>query len=271
MKYDPAFPLFVPPAGRFALKDTEAALSATLADPGKPLLIYIHGRAKGVGEPKKSLDQGIYRDLNAYAVNTIGFTWDADDGGYDPSRAEASVPAFLTFLQKTMAFYNRAENKILPRPSLITHSMGAIIVAELAKNGDMGPGKPAFFKNLVLSAAAVKTKRHDRWLCDISIAKKIYVTVNEGDVVLGFAGILFKPDMLGRDLRGPGVIGGRVSYVDVSQLDLNHRYFVKPKQKGHASIFQFYEQTLTGRPAKLEAISAPGERDGVPVAVLRPN
>ena len=271
MNYDPDRPLFVPPAGRFAAHETEAALAAAVADPGKPLLIYIHGRASGVGEPKKSLEEGIYRDLNAYGVNTIGFTWDADDGGYNPARAEASAPACLTFLRQTRAFYDRPEHRARPRPALITHSMGAILVAALAKSGDLGPGAPAFLSNLVLSAAAVKSKRHERWLAAISVAERVYVTVNPGDRVLGIAGMLFQPDMLGRELSEPGVIGGRVTYVDLSRLDVNHRYFVTPGQKGQHSIRRFYADILVGRAADLDPISAPGERDGVPVAVLRPN
>lgn len=268
MNYDPSTPLFVPPDGRFAIKNTDEALRVALTDPKKPLLIYIHGRAKDVGEPRKSLDEGIYSDLNNYGVNTLGFTWDADDGGYDESRPAASAPDFLLFLEKVQAYYTRPENSGLPSPSLITHSMGALVISELAKDEALGPGKPTFLQNLILSAAAVKTKRHDRWLRNISIAERIFVTVNPNDVALGFAGLLFKPNMLGRDLSTPAVLGGRVVYVDLSRLNVNHRYFVKSGQNGHASLREFYTAGLKGNRPNLDAISAPGNSNGVPVAVL---
>jgi len=87
--------------------------------------------------------------------------------------------------------------------------------------------------------------------------------------MLKLAGFGFKPDMLGRDLRSPGVAPEQATYVSLVRLDVKHRYFVKPGQKQQANLYSFYAQALTGVAVYLFSLADPDTIDGVPVMSIR--
>ena len=105
----------------------------------------------------------------------------------------------------------------------------------------------------------------------VGVSERTYVMVNPDDRVLGFAGALFKPDMLGKEIRKPGVEPEHAVYVDLSRLGVNHRYFVPSKQKGQRHLKAFYSQALNGNAVDLEAISDAESIDGVDVRSIRTN
>lgn len=261
LDYDATHPLFIPPHTRLRIDEAPTALDLCHAA-GKPMLIYIHGRAKGIGEPKKSVQSGIYKELADYGVAVLGFTWDADDGGFDENRPIAACDDFARLLTALRDFL---ATHAVAKPALLAHSMGNIIVAELAKDELLGADGGELVSNLILTSAAVKTKRHAKWLDRIGIAQRIYVAINSHDAVLGFAGVAFKPNMLGRDLSPPGASSARVAYVDVSACDVNHRYFVPQGQKGHTRLKAFYRQAVLGKAVDFSGLAEAGTIDGVAV------
>jgi hypothetical protein len=267
LNYDYARPLFMLPQQRLSIDDAPQAIEAAYAT-GKPVLIYLHGRAKGLGEPRKSVKEKIYDNLSRYGVCTIGFTWDADDGGYDETRPVASADdfhRFLAILRKYLQSHPGAA-----KPSLLAHSMGNIIISELAKDDLLVADPGTLFENIVFSAAAVKQKRHKRWLEKTGVAERNYVMINPNDTMLKIAGFGFKPDMLGRDLRSPGVAPAQATYVSLERLGVKHRYFVKPGQNKQANLDSFYAQALTGVALDLASLADPDTIDGVSVMSIRP-
>lgn len=261
LTYDPDHPLFIAPSTRLRIDEAEKALDLCYQT-GRPVLIYLHGRAKDIGEPRKSVNTGIYRELEAYGVAVLGFTWDADDSGYDENRAIASSDDFARLLKSLRSYLNSHD---VQAPSLLAHSMGNIIVAEAAKDDLLGPAAGTLITNLILTSAAVKAKRHAKWLDLIEAAERIFVPVNTHDLVLGLAGIAFRPNMLGKDLQAPGARSPKVTYVDVSACKVNHRYFVPQGQNGHAGLKSLYAEWATGLPAHFNDIAVPDELNGVPV------
>lgn len=97
LDYDATHPLFIAPETRFRIDAAPRELELCFAT-GKLVLIYIHGRAKGVGEPKKSVQSGIYQDLASYGEAVLRFTWDADDGGFDENRPIAACEELARLL-----------------------------------------------------------------------------------------------------------------------------------------------------------------------------
>ena len=261
LTYDPDHPLFIAPSTRLRIDEAEKALDLCYQT-GRPVLIYLHGRAKDVGEPKKSVNTEIYRELEAYGVAVLGFTCHADDPGYDENRAVASSDDFARLL-KSLRSYLDSHN--VQAPSLLAHSMGNIIVAEAAKDELLGPAAGTLITNLILTSAAVKTKRHAKWLDLIEAAERIFVPVNTHDLVLGFAGLAFRPNMLGKDLQGPGARSPKVTYVDISACKVNHRYFVPQGQNRHVGLKSLYADWATGLPPRFNDIAMPDEMNGVPV------
>ena len=269
LNFDPNRPLFVPSGERFPIAQSQGALAMAFAS-GRPVLIYLHGRAKGIGEPRKSVQTNIYRGLGSYGVSVIGFTWDADDGGYDETRPLESADNFDRFLDALAEFQDSAAGRDEAKPSLIAHSMGNLIVAELAKEGRLDSGRGMLFRNIVMNAAAVKAKRHHMWLEKIGTAQRNYVMINQQDKVLLFAGFLFRPNMLGRELRGPGAASDRTTYVELSQLGVNHRYFVPAAQNNQASLRSFFAQALVCHDVNFDGIAEPEGVDGIKVRRLKP-
>jgi len=215
-------------------------------------VIYVHGRAKGVGEPAKSVQSKIYAALEGYGLAVIGFTWDAEGSGYDKQQPIASADDLSTFLKSLQGYL--IENPSSRPPVLLAHSMGAIIIEELARRNDLTEANGKAIESLIFNAAAVETKHHADWLSKVSIAKRIYVLVNRHDRVLGFAGIGIKPDMLGRKLTDPLVAA--VTYVDVGGLGVNHRYFVPNGQNKQVATYSFFEQALGGKAIDMSSIAA---------------
>lgn len=262
LSYDPDRPLYIPSGERMPINQSRNAIEKAYST-GKPVLIYIHGRAKGVGEPKKSVNQEIYNDLENYGVSVIGFTWDADDGGYDETRPQASADDFDQFLDALADYLSSGDGGGKDKPALLAHSMGNIIISELAKDKKLESERGKLFSNIILNAAAVKTKRHHRWLKKIKVSDHTYVMVNPNDLVLKFAGALFKPNMLGKEVREPGVSDNVAVYVYLGYLDVDHRYFVPSKQNGQANLRYFYAQVITGATVNWGTISESKTIDGI--------
>ena len=126
LKYDAARPLFIAPEARLSIDQASQALDQCYQTK-MPVLIYLHGRAKGVGEPKKSVESGIYRELAAYGVAWLRCTCDPDDVRYDENRPIASCEDFAKLLNALRGYLDTHN---VARPALLAHSMGNIIVAE---------------------------------------------------------------------------------------------------------------------------------------------
>lgn len=267
LKYDRSLPLYISFNQRFPIGESRKALEIAYSN-CKPVIIYIHGRANNVGEPKKSEEENIYADLSAYGVSVIGFTWDADDGGYDETRPLSSADDFDTFVSALRDYLHSTGQT---PPSLLAHSMGNSIIAELAKDDKLTADRGKLFNNIVLSSAAVKTKRHHKWLEKIGVSDRTYVMVNPKDPMLILAGLFARPNMLGCEARKPGVSADHGFYIHLGRLDVGHRYFVAPNQKKESSLNDFYQQALHGEEVMLDGLSEKDFIDGVEVFSIKPD
>ena len=268
LSYDASRPLYLHDGRRFSLPQSREALQAAFEFP-KPVLIYLHGRALGIGEPRKSVERGIYDALASYGVAVLGFTWDAAAGGYDETRPLASADAFDRFLDALADFLSARAGEVA-KPALLAHSMGNLIVAELAKNGRLRATRGSLFSNIVLNAAAVRSEGHHLWLDAIALCERKYVMVNPSDKALAFAGVACFAKMLGKCVGAPRASAVDTTYVDLGELGVNHRYFVPALQNEQETLKAFFDQALRGEAVRLDRISAPALVDGVPLRRLVP-
>lgn len=266
-EYDGGRPLFVADtANRYTLEDCPSAFEEVFAK-DRPVLVYIHGRAKGVGEPKKGIDTKVYRALSDYGLAVFGFTWDASAGGYDPTRPAAFADDFDHVLGHLAHFLSTRPT--LRRPSLLAHSIGNVILAELAKEDRLTSERGRLFRNIVLNAAAVRARRHHLWMRKLGCTDRRYVVVNPTDLPLRFAGALFRPDMLGCELESPDCSSENSIYVDLGLLDVNHRYFVPAGQNGQIRLKAFFQGVLSGEAVDLSALASRMEVEGKTVYRIR--
>ncbi len=141
----------------------------------------------------------------------------------------------------------------------------------LAKESKLTSERGKLFASIILSAAAVKSKRHHKWLWEIRVSERNYVMVNPDDILLRFAGILLKPNMPGSEINRPEIATEHGSYIHLGKLVVNHRYFVVPKQKSQNNLKEFFVQALTGKNVNLDLLSNRKEKDGVEVFSVKPN
>ncbi len=256
LDYDKNLPLYLGSGQRFALQDALACIEAAFAQ-NKPVLIYLHGRAAGRGEPKRSVQDGTYAALQAYGAAVIGFTWDANDNGYDIQRPLAIKAGFVQFLDLLAQF---VAAKALDLPSLLAHSMGNLLIAELANEGYF-LAQPRF-KHIVLSAPALKSKDHHQWLGQIQAASQVFVTYNQHDKMLLALGVVTFTAMLGKKLVLPLAANAAVQYVDIGDLRVNHHYFVPSGQENKQNLSTFFATALRGQTVDLATLARPVALNG---------
>ncbi len=267
LKYDKNLPLYLASGRRFALQDALACIEAAFAQ-NKPVLIYLHGRAAGKGEPKRSVKDGTYAALQAYGAAVIGFTWDADDNGYDIQRPLAIKAGFVQFLDLLAQF---VAAKALALPSLLAHSMGNLLIADLANEGyflaqaSAQQPAPPRFNHIVLVAPALKSKDHHQWLGQIQAARQVYVTYNQYDRILLALGVVTFAAMLGKKLALPLAVSATVQYVDIGDLRVNHHYFVPSGQENKKNLTTFFATALRGQSVDLATLARPVQLNGVTV------
>jgi hypothetical protein len=271
LTYDKQRPLYLWKGGsetseRYTAAQSREALEAAYT-PGLPVLIYIHGRAKGAGEPRKGVNNGTYTALANYGVSVLGFTWDADDGGYDVTRPLATEDEFDRLLNALAAMLAE-RNGELPKPALLAHSMGNLLVQEVAEDGKLSAASGALFSNIILNAAAVESKRHHLWLDAIGASERKYVLFNRNDWMLKLLTAFAFDRMLGRRLSAPAASPAQTTYVDVAPLNVNHMYFVPSRQEKSIALRAFFTEAIAGKAVDLSNIAERVQMDGVSVQRL---
>lgn len=107
--------------------------------------------------------------------------------------------------------------RAVPKPAVLAHSMGNIIVAELAKDELLGADGGDLVSNLILTSAPVKTKRHARWLDRIGIAERDFVPQGQkGNARLT---AFYRQAALGKAMDFAGLaVAGRIDGVAVQRI-----------------------------------------------------
>lgn len=264
--------LFVLPNKEFNVGSLDQALNHVFdSQPEnklKNLVIFVHGRGAGkIKHPQKAITQQLPFIENEYGTRAILFNWEGSGNGGGSGFPEKEARAASGDLYKVLSQLDKyrrqnAERLSGVKFSLLTHSMGSIVVEETIKR-NLENIKEGLLDVLLLSSSASKSKKHSRWLNKASLAKNVLVTLNSEDGILGFGGFL-RGRRLGKGLK-KREISERASYVDLSNTGVNHRYFIahtksgtKKGQNNNPCIKAFYHAALNGSPVDLR--SFPGTK-----------
>ncbi len=188
-----------------------------------------------------------------YEVGVIMFDWPSrlpEAGGAKNvrntvrnTRAVAQqYHSFLVLLQTYKSTYPQNISHL----SLFCHSMGnAVLKNAIEKYGKTDLDK-SFVDNIILNAACVPVKRHNKWLEKLCFQNQIYVLYNRKDKTLRGASLLFGKKLLGCQLKKP--LATNALYIDVGQLALTkHNYFlILQLLHEHPSLFTFFHTILHG-------------------------
>lgn len=261
---------------RYGVRDVGRALDAVLSAASRPdnVILYVHGRAcGGGGEPMKSLDGAMPELARDYTAAPIMLFWPgSDDGcplGFPEDRARASGPALAAVLGDLYNYRiaNRARVAGV-RFTLITHSMGSIVLEAATSVGGFATIPATAFDTAIINSAASAARAHDAWVSRVGVSALRFVTVNSGDNVLTAAG-LGRGTRLGKSIDGVTLASG-FDYVDFSANNVNHAYYIASGQSG-AGMRAFYQRVMNGLPFEFVGAAGVGSntaRDGARVHVF---
>lgn len=175
---------------------------------GRHCLFFVHGYNKPFAE---SLEQGL-RLQGRYGVEVVLFSWPSNTGGIALKEyknvkrvAQASTGALDNIFEKIAQYGQMPFNKQALRDcnitlNLLTYSMGNFLFQSYVQSAAYD-GETRMFTNVILCQADCDNQGHAQWVDAIQAGKRVYVTINENDKILGWSDANFQKDRLGRTAR----------------------------------------------------------------------
>lgn len=239
-------PLSINPAN-VPSRDVFIACVDSLMQTGRSCALYVHGYNKTFRE---TLDQArIVHDV--YGVATVVFSWPSNPGGIivtEYAKARSIAGNSIVAFDRVIGLLDRYHRMESPGGcsvsfNCLVHSLGNFILESFVRAPIFG-GQTRLFDNIVIHQADVDRVPHTQWMRQMRFARRIYVTANERDAILGASDIV-NPDRLGNTVPGPTL--KRPFYVDFTESDKvgkAHQLFGQAIDNPH--IKGFFQRALTG-------------------------
>lgn len=233
-------------------KEAIAGYLQELKDNDKDCVFYIHGFFKTFEE---SIDQA-HRISVLYDVGVIVFSWPSKPARswvgdqYQEAKCIASVS--VAALDRTFEkFCSVIDQKIEDRQgfsiNLLIHSLGNYMFEKYIRD-PIFQRETRVFDNIVLNAPDVDHKGHRQWMEKLKYSKRVYVTINEDDDILGLSRAV-NPDRLGNTANIPKSKSKRVVCFDVSNgkdVDGKHEHFGATSEV-NVAVKRFFDRALHGK------------------------
>lgn len=265
LKFRPETPLYTSDDRAWRPDQLPEVLDA-LQSIGRPLVLFVHGRG---GEPRKSLQGGtftrglaVHKVELGYDVRVLMFNWDSDfpfgnlrDRERPLSHTDAAARSLGQVLQGLQAW--QAAHPAAPRPALLVHSMGSIVVQKAVQNGHW-PVQGPLFSSVLLSQPDADDVGHAAWLEPLARRERVFVSFNRDDGVL-LKSTDARPEgahALGLGTEQP--LASHATYVDLTHMgrlgekDDDHEVFGKGAMNGQIHVCRFFTQVLTGQAVVLD-------------------
>ncbi len=168
-------------------------------------LFFIHGFNQSFVE---SMEKA-HAIETLYGVEVVLFSWPSNAGGFATQEyrlAKRAAMASATALDATITklagyltgdFDRRTLQSCRVKVSLMAYSLGNLMFKNYIQNAEFEP-ESNVFENVILCQADVDNKGHARWVDQIHIGKRVYITINENDWVLKWSDANFQRNRLGR-------------------------------------------------------------------------
>lgn len=214
-------------------------------------VVFVHGFNNSFQDSLERAEQ-IRKD---YAVNVLLYSWPSNPGGfvtaeYKEAKANAyrSGLAFDRVLEK-LSYYmtNNALRNCNVRLNLMTFSLGNFLLNSYITSSVYSGGETQLFDNVILCQADVDLRDHADWTKRLAMKKKLYITLNEYDKVLGISDIK-NPQRLGQGVSGlncPGAV--YVDFTGAEGVGQTHRMFDPAEHANNAIVNGFFQRALTSR------------------------
>lgn len=193
-------------------------------------------------------------------MNVVAFSWPAVNVCEKPIKdlkeSVKRVPISTRHLRESLLFMQEFKLKYLNNNeahfSLLLHSMGNMFLEQMVDSGELKGLRPELFDNLLINSAAVNEKDHKRWVEQLNMQKRIYITSNKGDVnLLGVRLSSKYGKQLGQKIKSPPAKNAfYINFSDAIGFELppgvSHTYFIATKAQEHPEIAELYHQLFHG-------------------------
>jgi hypothetical protein len=115
------------------------------------------------------------------------------------------------------------------------------------KNNAFHGISPSLVNSVILNAACVNQTNHKEWLDKLSFTNQIYITINDRDMNLRGASIIFRDHQLGE--RPKQTVSEKVNYINFSKvLFKEHNYYIMQHLLNEKPfVKKFYEDIFAGK------------------------
>lgn len=221
-------------------------------DNKKHCLFYVHGYGK---EFVETLEQA-YRLQQKYGIEVILFSWPSNTGGIalkqykDVKRRAFSSSTALDNIFEKIAEYLKFDfnkEKLLECElhfNLMTYSMGNYIFQKYVEES-IYDGETHMFTNIILCQSDVDNQGHEIWVNKIQAGKRIYITINENDKILGWSDANFQKDRLGRTAKN--LISKNAIYIDFTDgKNVKNNHQVWNLDQDNPTVSKFFQSVFRG-------------------------
>jgi hypothetical protein len=215
----------------------------------KNFLVLVDGHGKTFGH---AMERG-FELTERFHINIIVFDWPTDNlalrkTAYNASEVTGSFVRAMRRLDdnRNVYFANSAV-------SVLFHSMGNRIIKDISTTKLLRKMPDRLFSNIIINAAAVRQRNHVRWVENLDIQKRIYITMNDRDFNLRGAALLRIAEQLG--LSNHNKTAKNAFYVNFSDLStVDHNLFLGRSQleKTNPDVFVFYNLAFHGKEVRIE-------------------
>lgn len=218
----------------------------------KNCLFFVHGYNKPFAE---TIEQG-WLLQERYKIEVVVFSWPSNTGGVPIKEykavkrvAQSSTGALDNAFEKLASYLSVPFNKeaLLECDvslNLMTYSMGNFLFQNYVQ-GTTYDGETRMFTNVVLCQADCDNEGHRKWVDDIQAGKRIYITINENDKILGWSDANFQKDRLGRTVRSLNATNA--IYVDFTEGDNVRKTHQLWGEDTNDTVRKFFDCVLNGR------------------------
>lgn len=185
-------------------------------------LFYVHGFNKPFDE---TLEQG-WRLQERYNLEVVLFSWPSNTGGFPIKEyknvkrvARTSTGALDSSFEKLAQYVQMPFNKDALLScnvtfNLMTYSMGNFLLQSYVE-GSLYDNETRMFSNVILCQVDCDNEGHENWVGKVQAGKRVYITINENDKILGWSDANFQKDRLGRTARN--LISKNAVYFDFTE------------------------------------------------------
>jgi len=226
---------------------------------GRDILLFVEGHGKTL---PMALNRA-YQVQARYNVALVVFDWPSKNRNFNSSlaRVRRCGDNFYNLLLQIKEYrtHSMDENQHF---SILAHSLGNYFLSNMIVCGDGQYLKEQFIDNIIMNAAAIRSREHGEVLSQLAIQQRLYIASNKNDWVLHGAQLLTSGKMLGiRAIRPLATNAQYVNFTGMVGKEHSYYYGHHPVEHDNPAFFYFYNTAVHGNNVNLKDTELFSPRD----------